>query len=323
LGMQVFILFAYFSFRFYVIGVQPDGDVTKFQRPGIFTSTGVIFKAFISLIIPYDYLSIQNYLNNFNLLFTIYSVLIMTFLVSVIFIFIRSGNYKSMFLLLLVFLVSISPNLIAGYFRPQLILIPFIFFTFTLLLIASKIKINLKFYLITVILILLVWGKISFNLIQDWRAAYQKSITSINSLINAHIDVSKKNIIIGLPSRYRQACMLDYSMGAYNYWKYGEYKMNDKFVDLVLTGALDAGSLNSEILINKLSSNEFELLTTGMTQNFVRLDGAGKKYKDKFITFRLSQNNLFKKPTILSLRITSGEADVYIMSNDKVIKLNE
>ncbi|MEO8664337.1 MAG: hypothetical protein ABI462_02480 [Ignavibacteria bacterium] len=323
LGMQIFILIAYFSYRIYIIGMQPQEAATKFQRPGVFNSLGVIFKAFISLVMPFDYLSIQNYLHNFNLTFAVYSAFIFIFMVSVIFIFIRTGNYKNMFLLLLIFVVSVSPNLIAGYFRPQLILIPFMIFAFAILLIVNKMNINMKFFLVTMIFIMIVWVKISFNLIQDWKLAYQKSIESITSLVDADLDASKKNIVIGLPSRYRQACMLDYSAGAYNYWKYGEFKMKDNIYDLVLTGALDAGSLNSEILINKLSDNEFELFTTGVTQNFVRLDGAGNKYKDKDISFRLSENNLFKKPTILRMKITPGDAEVYIMSNDAVIKISE
>ncbi|MDQ3194653.1 MAG: hypothetical protein M3P82_06605 [Bacteroidota bacterium] len=322
LGMQIFILIVYFSYRIYIIGVQPDEVITKFQRPGIFNSTTVIFKAFISLIVPYDYISIQNYLNDFNLVFTLYSITILIFIVGIIFILIRSGGFEYIFLLLIIFLISISPNLIAGYFRPQLILIPFMFFTFALLLIADKIRINLKFCLINVLLVLLLWSKISFNLIQDWKLAYQKSLTNINSLIDANLDLSKRNIILGLPSRYRQATMLDYASGAYNYWKYGEFKMIDTIVDPVLTGALDAGSLNSEISIIKLSENEFELTTTGKTQNFIRLDAAGNKYKDKDITFRLSEKNMFKKPTILRLGITSDAADVYLISNDKLTKLN-
>ncbi|MBA3706350.1 MAG: glycosyltransferase family 39 protein, partial [Bacteroidetes bacterium] len=281
LGMEIFILIVYFSYRVYIIGVQPSDVVTRFQQPGLFNSAAVIFKSFISLILPYDYLSIRNYLHNFNLVFTLNAVLILIFSVSVIFIFIRTGNFKYIILLLLIFLISITPNLIAGYFRPQLILIPFMFFTFSLLLIAARMNINIKYFYIITILILLGWGKVTFNLIQDWKMAYQKSVRSIKSVIATNMDITKRNIIIGLPSRYRQAFMLDYSMGAYNYWKYGEFKMNDKLDDLVLTGALDAGSLNSEISINKLSPNEFELRTTGKTQSFLRLDGGGNKYKDK------------------------------------------
>lgn len=318
---EIFILIFYFSFRVYILGVQPAEVITKFQKPGLFSSAGVTFKAFISLLMPFDYLSIQEYLNNFNLLFTIYVILLFIIVVAVLFIFIRTNNFKYLFLLSLVFLVSVSPNLVAGYFRPQLIFIPFLLVSFSLLLIGIKMGINLKFYLASLILIFFLWGKLSFNLIQDWKLAYFNSVECIKSMTELDLDTKKRNIFIGIPSRFRQASMLDYTLGAFNYWKYGEFKISDKITDLVLTGALDAASLNSEISVSKLSDNEFEILTSGETQYFLRLDAANNKYKDGDIALRLSEKNLFKKPTDLKLRLTSDNADVYLYSLNKFTKL--
>lgn len=319
--MEIFILIFYFSIRVYILGIQPAEVVSKFQRPGLSTSAGVAFKAFLSTLLPFDYLTIQEYLNSVNYLFIIYVFLLLIFVVAVLFIFIRTSNYKYLFLLSLVFLVSVSPNLLAGYFRPQLIFIPFILLSFSLLLIGFKMGVNLKFYLINLILIFLLWGKLSFNLIQDWKLAYSNSIECIKSMTALDLDTNKRNIFIGIPSRFRQASMLDYTMGAYNYWKYGEYKINDKITDLVMTGALDPASLNSEISVSKLSENEFELLTSGETQYFLRLDAANNKYKDSDLALRLSEKNLFKKPIDLKLRLTSDKADVYLYSQNKFTKL--
>lgn len=319
--MEIFILIFYFSFRVYILGVQPAEVVTKFQKPGLYSSAGVLFKAFISLIMPFDYLSIQEYLNHFNLLFIIYSVLLFIFTVAVLFIFVRTNNFKYLFLLSLIFIVSVSPNLVAGYFRPQLIFIPFVLVCFSLILTGLKMNINLKFYLAVLFLIFFLWGKLSFNLIQDWRLAYFNSVECIKSMTGLDLDKKKRNIFIGLPSRFRQASMLDYTIGAYNYWKYGEYKIIDRITDLVLTGALDAASLNSEISVSKLSENEFELLTSGETQYFLRLDAANYKYKDKDIALRLSENNIFRKPTDLKLRLITDSADVYLYSQNSFKKL--
>ena len=315
--MEIFILILYFSFRVYILGVQPAEVVTKFQKPGLYSSAGVTFKAFISLLIPYDYLSIQEYLNNFNLLFSIYAALLLIFVVAVLFIFVRTYNFRYLFVLSLIFVVSISPNLIAGYFRPQLIFIPFLIFSFSLLLAAYKMGINLKFYAVTIIIILFIWGKLSFNLIQDWKLAYFNSVECIKKMTELELDTKKRNLFIGIPSRLRQASMLDYTIGAYNYWKYGEFNIKDKVTDLVLTGALDATSMNSEISVSKLSDNEFELLTSGETQYFLRLDAASSKYKDKDIALRLSEKNLFKKPIDLKIRLISDDADVYLYSEKK------
>ncbi len=315
--MEIFILILYFSFRVYILGVQPAEVVTKFQKPGLYSSAGVTFKAFISLLIPYDFLTIQEYLNNFNLLFSIYAGLLLIFVVAVLFIFVRTYNFRYLFVLSIVFVVSISPNLIAGYFRPQLIFIPFILFSFSLLLAANKMGINLKFYAVTLILILFIWGKLSFNLIQDWKLAYYNSVECIKKMTELDLNTKKRNIFIGIPSRLRQASMLDYTVGAYNYWKYGEFKIKDKITDLVLTGALDAASMNSEISVVKLSENEFELLTSGETQYFLRLDAANIKYKDKDIALRLSEKNSFRKPVDLKIRLISDEADVYLYSQNQ------
>lgn len=319
--MEIFILIFYFSIRVYILGIQPAEVVSKFQRPGLSTSAGVAFKAFLSTLLPFDYLTIQEYLNSVNYLFIIYVFLLLIFVVAVLFIFIRTSNYKYLFLLSIVFLVSVSPNLLAGYFRPQLIFIPFILLSFSLLLIGFRMGVNLKFYLINLILIFFLWGKLSFNLIQDWKLAYSNSIECIKSMTALDLDTNKRNIFIGIPSRFRQASMLDYTMGAYNYWKYGEYKINDKITDLVMTGALDPASLNSEISVSKLSENEFELLTSGETQYFLRLDAANNKYKDSDLALRLSEKNLFKKPIDLKLRLTSDKADVYLYSQNKFTKL--
>ena len=319
--LEFFLLIIYFLYRVYMLGVQPAEVVTKFQKPGLFTSAGVIFKAVISLIVPFDYLSIQEYLKNYNLVFTIYAILLFIYLVAVIFIFIRTYKFKYLFLLTLILLVTVSPNLIAGYFRPQLILIPFSFFSFLLLLFAMKMSINVKFYLTGLVLIMILWCKISFNLIQDWRTAYETSQSVTESLLKLNLDPGKRNIILGLPSRFQQAVISDYIMGPYNYKKFGNFKITESITDLILTGSLDNTSLGSEISLAKLSDNEYEILTTGPTQYFMILDELGSKYKDKDIYVRLSQKNNFNKPTMLRVRVTGNDADVYVYSRDTYTKI--
>ncbi|MBK8551313.1 MAG: hypothetical protein IPL53_09750 [Ignavibacteria bacterium] len=323
LGLEVFLLLIYTTFRIYILGTQPAEVITKFQRPGFFSSLNVSVKAFISLIIPYDYLSIQNNITESNLEFIFYIILIMIFFVGVIFIFVRTNNFKYIILLSLIFLVSISPNLTAGYFRPQLALIPFLFISFSLLLISWKMNVNLKFYAVTLSMILLFWCSLSHELIRDWNQAYKLSVKNIHALIETDINPQKRNIIIGLPSRFNQAYMLDYVTGAYNYWKHGEFIIKDNLSDLVLTGALDDASLSSDIKMLKYPGNEFEFSATGETQYFLRVDAAGNRYKDKDIAFNLSEKNLFRKPTVLGLRVKTDSVDVYALSGDKIIKLNE
>lgn len=321
--LEFFILIIYFLYRVYMLGVQPAEVISKFQKPGLFSSAGVVFKSVISLLIPYDYLSIQEYLKNFNFVFTLYAILLFIYLVAVIFIFIRTNRFKYLVILSLILLVCVSPNLIAGYFRPQLILIPFAVFSFMLLLLAMKMSVNVKFYLSGLILIILLWGKISYNLIQDWKIAYETSRSVTNSLLELNMVTGKRNIILGLPSRYRQAEVSNYIMGAYNYWKYGTFRITESMTDLILTGSLDYTSLGSELSLVKLSDNEYEILTSGDTQYFLKLDGYGSKYKDKDIYVRLSQKNDFNKPTMLRVRVTGNEADVYVYSENSFSKITD
>lgn len=321
--LEFFILIMYFVYRVYLLGVQPAEVVTKFQKPGLYASAGVVFKSVISLIVPFDYLSIQEYLKNYNLVFTVYAVLIFIYLVAVIFIFIRTYKFKYLALLSLILLVTVSPNLIAGYFRPQLILIPFTFFSFLLLFIAMKMSVNVKFYFAGLVLILLMWCKISYNLIQDWGTAYKTSQSVTNSLMELNLNPGKRNIILGLPSRFRQAAISDYIMGPYNYKKYGNFRISESITDLILTGSLDNTSLDSETSLAKLSDNEYEILTTGPSQYFMILDGLGSKYKDKDIYVRLSQKNNFNKPTMLRVRITGNDADVYVYSMNSFTKITD
>ena len=322
-GAEIFILLIYSTFRIYGLGLQPSEVVTRFQKPGILTSINVSLKAFISLVIPFDYLTIQNYLASYNFTFLIYLFLLLLFLTGVIFIFVRTYKFKYLITLTLIFFISISPNLIAGYFRPQLILIPFILITLSLLLIADKMKINLNYYIVTLSLIMCFWIVYSFDIVREWKTSYQKSIKDIDALIELDMDPEKRNIVLGLPSRFGQSFILDYVSGAYNYRKYGKFEIKDNIADLVLTGALDEESLNSEIVILKYSGNEFDLSTSGITQYFLRVDATGSKYTDRDISYRLSGKNFFRKPTNLGLRMNTDSANVYVQSGDRFVKLNE
>lgn len=321
IGYQILVFIAYFSYRIFMLGVQPSEVVSKFQAPGVLSVIGVCFKAFVSLIIPFDYLSIQYNISNYNVQFAVYMSLCILMLVSVLFILIRTGNFLYIFLFGITFFISILPNLIAGYFRPQLILIPFIISMTALLIIMFKLKIRMRYFQVVLALLLLVCAKLSNNLIEEWKFSYEKSISSIASLVDMNLDSTKRNVVLGLPSRFRQSYMLDYATGAYNYWKYGEFKLHEKINDLMMMGSLDAASLNFELGINKIIGNEFEIFTTGESQYFMLLDVTGSKHKDREIEVRLSEKNLFNKSTYARVKIVSDNIDVYVLSKDNFIKL--
>lgn len=322
IALEIFILLIYTLVRIYIIGIYPSEVVSTFQTPGVFSSISVIFKALIALIIPYDYLSLQNNFSAQNKLFFFYLVLIIVLLVTTIFIFVRTNNIKFIFYLSAVFLISIFPNLIAGYFRPQLILIPFLIFYLTLFILISRISFNLKFYKTILPLLFIIYLLISYNLIGEWNYSYQYSQRILSKIIEINPDKDKKNIILGLPARYGQTHLLEYATGPYNYRMYGEFNLHDKIYDLSHTGSLDTNSLSSELSVKKLSGNEFEIESTGKTQYFLKLDGNPAKYKDEDIIIKLSGKNSFRKFTEMYVRILSDKANVYLLNGDNFIKLN-
>ncbi len=319
-GLEFLLLGIYASYRIFILGLQPPDVVSKYPGPSLLNSLGVSFKAFISLIIPYDYLSIQNFIAIRDPFFLLYFFLTIVFLVGIIFFFTRPPGTKYIFYMLLIFLISISPNLIGGYFGPQLTLIPFLLFYFSLFVILNKIKARIMFLKIIFPLLLIFWGVLSFNLIKDWSFAYQYSGTVVKKLIDMNLDFNKRNIILGLPSRLRQSSVLSGAIGPYNYWKYLDFRLRDKFSDLIYTGSLDTNSLNAELTIKPMGEGEYEIETTGETQYFLRPDNNSSRYKDGDIIMKLSDNNLFHKPTQIDLKILSKNVAVYVFNKDSFLQ---
>ena len=320
--LEFFLLILYFAYRIIILGTQPVEVVTAYQNPGIIYSVGVIFKASVSMLIPFDYLSIQDNLDLLNRNFLIYLIVSFSFLVTLLFIFSTTKSIGKLFLICLVFLSSILPNLIAGYFRPQLILIPFVLIAFTTALVLFKLKYYYKFFLITILALLINWGIIGYKLVKNWDYSYDVAEKVYAEFMNLDLDATKKNVILGLPSRLRQSYIMDYAIGPYNYYRHNEFEVKDKFFDLVYIGALDSGSLNSELFVKKISDNEFEIYTTGETQYFMRLDAYSNKYKDRDLILKMTEENIFNKPTVMYLRILTENVNIILYSEGKFRKLN-
>jgi hypothetical protein len=322
LALEFTILLIYTLLRIYVIGISPGEVVTAFQTPGIISSLSVMFKALSAMIIPYDYLSIQNSLSKLNITFIFYLLLILIFLVAVIFVFVRTGNLKLIVYLGIIFMTSISPNLIAGYFRPQLILIPFLIFYLSLFIMLGSIAFDLKFFKIVLPVLFVFYSVQSFNLIKEWQYGYQNSESILNNFEQIELDKDRKNIIVGLPSRLGQSHMLEYAVGAYNYEKYRDFILRDTIYDIVHVAALDTSSLNSRISIRQISGTEFELEATGDTQYFSKLDGNISKYKDENVIIKLTEKNSFRKFTKVYINLLSDGASMYVLIGKNFIKLN-
>lgn len=319
--IELAVLILYSIFRLAVLSADPVEIVTAFQNPGVAKTLGVILRAAISLTLPFDYLSIQNYISNFNLFFILYFVLTVIIFSKILFLLIKNKGSKYLFILALIFLVSVIPNVIAGYFRPQLTLIPFLIFYLSLFIVISKISFNTGLLKIIFPAIFIFMSVQSYYLIQDWKYASRESSEVINNLIQVNMDFNKKNIILGLPARYRQAHLLENAFAAYNYRKYGEFKIHDEFYDIVYSGALDSLSLNSELKIKQLNSVESESETSGETQYYF-IPGVNKNFfKSNDIEINLSGMNLFDKEIHLNVRKISDDTKIYYYSGRKFINM--
>ncbi len=320
--LEFFLLILYFSYRVIILGTQPTEVVTAYQNPGILFTVGVVFKASLSLLVPFDYLSVQDNLDTLNRNFLIYLLVSFAFLVTLLFILTVTKSIGKFFLICLIFLSAIFPNLIAGYFRPQLILIPFVLTVFTTALVLYRLKYYYKFFLITILALLINWGVLGYKLVRNWNYSYTVAQKVYEEFKVLELDETKKNVIIGLPSRLRQSYIMDYAIGPYNYYRHNDFVLKDKFFDLVYTGALDSGSLNSELSVKMLNENEYEISTTGETQYFMRLDAFNNKYKDRDLILKLSAENIFNKPTNMFLKLLTDKANIILYSEGKFRKLN-
>ena len=288
----------------------------------MFNRAGVIVRAIVSLTVPYDYLSLQYSISSLDITFFIY-ILVLIITGAAIFILLkRVQKLKYLSLVFIVFLFNIIPNLIAGYFRPQLILIPFVLNVLTLFIVLSKaglFKLPLKIF---PVIILAFWTFLSFNLIKDWNFAYRESLKDIEELCNAKIDFSssQKTYVIGLPSRYRQSSMLDYASGPFNYWCRDGFKIENEIKDIIHTGALDENSLNSKIKVNILNGNEFDISVTGKTQYLLKLDSPESKFRDNETEIFFSEFNSFGKPTKAKIKFFTDDNEIFIFSNGKITK---
>lgn len=317
---ELAILTIYLLFKIFFIGNSPSEVISIYGNNGLFNIGGVMLRAFISLMIPYDYLSLQYNLSVFDFTLISYIAILLLTAVSLFFSMNRFDFRKYLPYVAAMLVLSVMPNLIAGYFRPQLILIPFVVTVLSLFLVVSKYGNIYKAVKMLFILIIAYWSFLSFNLVKDWNFAGQNSIKDIKELCKADLKFREgsKIFIIGLPSRYRQASMLDYASGPFNYWCGKGFTFENKITDFIHTGALDENSLNSELRISILSGKEFDITATGKTQYLLKLDITGNEFKDKEAEIIFSEFNSFGKPVKARVKFFSDDSEVYIFSEGKI-----
>ncbi|HMS65146.1 MAG TPA: hypothetical protein PKD83_07830 [Ignavibacteria bacterium] len=319
------ILSAYIFLKIFIIKNSPSEVITAFQNPGIKSIFDISFKAILSLLFPFDYLTLQYGLLTGNPQLIIYLIIISALVLYILYLSIKNNEVKSIILISALFIILIIPNYIGGYFRPQLILIPFVIFNLALFIIFNKLKTDSKFLKTVLLFTFVIWIMTSFNMIKDWEYATELTKKDISIMCEKKFDLSnnKKTYIIGLPSRYNQTFLLNYVSGPYNYVCNGEFRLTDNITDIIHTGALDKNSLNSDLKINTISRNEFEIETTGTTQYLLKLDLINTEFSDNDAEIKFSGMNSFGKPTKATVKFIQNNSDVYLFRNNKLTLLNQ
>jgi hypothetical protein len=321
---QFSVLVLYFISKSFLRNSIPVISSKYFYGDFIINSFQIFIKGIVAVVIPLDFTVLKICIEELKPLCIISTLFVVFFVFYILFKTIKEKNYRAIFLLSIIFLVTISPYIYAGYIRPQLILLPFTVLIISMVYLIKSKTVILKY---GVAVLIMSWMVIGYGVLDDWKHAYEEGRQRIDNLLKTDLSKEKKNIIVGNPARLQQCFMYDNVMFPYNYFKYGKFVLNDTLSDLVRTVSLDAESLNSRINVVNKNNKEFELNCTGKTQYFY-LDGDEKEIKknnglkNDLISAEYLDFNSFGKPVKLKLIILSEKVDCYIFQGSKLERLN-
>lgn len=321
---QFAVLFFYFIIKLFLSTSIPLIRGQYFEGDFGANSAQIIFKGLIALIFPYDFSVLRVEITEYNFLIIVYLIFVTMFIVFSAMDIVKQKNIKNVLYLILLFIISISPFIYAGYIRPQLILLPF---AIMVIAVAATVKLNSKMISYSLMFIFEIWLFLGYGVIDGWKTAYAEGNSRLTNVLNTNFNFSKRNIILGNPARMQQFFMYDNIIFPYNYFKYQNFIIKDSLSDLVRTASLDKTSLISDIIVNNISEREYELDCSGRTQFFV-LDGDEKEIKknnglkNDFMLVKFLEFNKLEKPVRISVKILSDNYDCYIFRGNNLVKLN-
>lgn len=324
------LLFLLIIYRVFLLKSNFLDILTLYQSNPFSNAPGVIARSIIGLSIPLDFLTLNRMLKQNNKIILLYLASIYGAGFYLIWTMFKIDVYKYIMQLLALGLVLISPYIIIGYIRPQMILIPFvILMIFTLWVYNKNVRknkfVNKKILYLFYLTVLVFWVSWCYSTISDWKLSYSKAIENVSGLINTNLDVSKQNIIIGSPGRYKQTFLFDKMTGAYNFWKEKSFSIKLILNDIIQTGTLDESSIGAKLDLKQLSSHEFEIKTTGKSQFFYiegyNIEKIKTGFRNNDISVEFTEFNYLDKPIKLKLTILSENVNCYLASEFKFIKI--
>lgn len=309
------VVLLYILLRFVLQGSSMLSAFSAYSDGGLAGRLKVIVQAVVSIVFPFDYLSLQNGLTESDTLMILYSLGISFFVVMLFISYRKSFSGKQILFFAGIFLSAILPNMLAGYFRSQLVLIPFVFSTLPVFIVIGLSDVRTHFIKLSTAVIFVFWLIIGSGVFRDWIAADNASYTSLKQIAILNEETVSSSLIIGLPGRIGQAHSMEYASGAYNIAVSGTLPAKTAVNDAVHISATDTESLNSPLNIVQISENEFVMETTGATQYFQITGSRRDTIFSCGYNIRLTGPNNFNKPCRLELTRISGNSQVFVYSN--------
>ncbi|MFA5011723.1 MAG: hypothetical protein WC644_07175 [Ignavibacteria bacterium] len=321
--LHLAFLLVYSAYKLYLLGGSSDRLINYFSF-SLSERLYVIPKALFSFFSFADYLSTDYFLNTLdieNLALALFPLL--CFLS--IFLIVYRRSLKGIFLFGL-FLILIIPNIIAGYFSPRLVIIPFaaiflfVFYDFKSL--NYKKQIYVKIIVILVIMFFVPGAK---SMIEDYKEAYKLLMNKNTIVTDELIKQEPKKIFLLLPSRIKQVHVYDNIPTVYNYYKYNDFVYEDDVDGFVNYAALDLESLKSEIKISKLNDTVFTAYCTGITQYFYNsLNNSVIDYENEYIKCEFIKDKMFlnKSKTVKITLKKSRSYDYIALTNKSIMHIN-
>jgi hypothetical protein len=314
------ILLIYFLYRFAVLSAG-------YNRYYEISYLNVLLKSIISLIIPFDFLTLKSQILSGNILLIIYIAVLFAGLILIVYSLVKEDSFKPFLVLTSLSVILLSPYLYAGYIRPQMILIPLALIIIFLILSLNRLNIlnRNRTLLLWKFPLFAFWIYYSAGLTCEWNYSYKSSRERMVNLLKVNVNPDRNTIIIGNAGRFRQSFLFDKLTGAYGFWKNRKFAINDTINDIIQTGALDENSLNSKLNYKILQPGEFEISTAGSTQYFYMEGFEDDKSKwlfsNKDMSVKAVGYNNLNKPTSINLKILSEDADCYLADGTGYIKI--
>lgn len=317
------ILLAYILYKLLYLNTSSN-DILNYYKFSIFDRINVFSKAVISLLSSEDYLSLIYNYNHLSI--NLIPLFIPSILILIIIFFAYKEQPKKILYLFILFFFSIVPNIIAGYIRPQLVIVPFTILLLPIIFEITFLKKNKQLFVkYLFVFLLLIFAFESYNRLNEYKNSYNLLKNNIDLISFKSIASEKEPVFLFLPSRLKQTYILDYIQATYNFFKYKNFVINDSIYGFVNYAALDKESLNSEIIIDKINDSTITALCAGETQFFFNNDNNSVfDYENHYIKCEFQRDYMFLNKC-KKVRLTLKDKFKYnyiALSYNKAINLN-